>query len=177
MDKEPDLSMLVAEWKRLEDVFHDALPQGQGEPGDGGVAGRALCQFLYDNSDVLRAALTRTSTASPNVLEVERLATRISELASERVGAIFEDVSDGLYEEITTEIFDGARAALDEFDADKERVRAESFEEAAGLIDKEASSWTEGLPEDSVDPPVTAAAFAHALATKVRALKAPDNVG
>ncbi len=58
----PDVVELVAEWKRLEDAFHDAVPD-QGDPGDGGVAGRALCQFIYDNSDALRAALCPDTTA------------------------------------------------------------------------------------------------------------------
>lgn len=55
---------LVREWERLEQAFHDGLPAGQGETGDGGVAGRALCQFLYDNSEKLRAALAPAPASS-----------------------------------------------------------------------------------------------------------------
>ena len=43
---------LLREWQRLEDAFHDALPN-QGECGDP-APGKALCQFLYDNSEVIR---------------------------------------------------------------------------------------------------------------------------
>lgn len=41
--------------------FHDACPQGRGETGDGGAAGRAMCQLFYDNSDAILAALTPVS--------------------------------------------------------------------------------------------------------------------
>ncbi len=58
-----EIEAMVAEWTRLEAAFHDALPSAQGEPGDRGVAGRALCQWLYDNSGVLREALARTAQA------------------------------------------------------------------------------------------------------------------
>jgi hypothetical protein len=54
----PVTAELLAEWKRLEDAFHDSLPN-QGEPGDPGH-GKALCQFLYDNSETLRTALSST---------------------------------------------------------------------------------------------------------------------
>lgn len=65
-----DVERLVAEWKRLEDVFHDNLPS-QGECGDPSH-GKALCQFLYDNSETLRAALLVS-----NRREVERLEQRL----------------------------------------------------------------------------------------------------
>jgi hypothetical protein len=65
---------LIAEWKRLEDAFHDSLPD-QGDPGDP-AAGKALCQFLYDNSPHIRAALQSRAD------DVERPV--IAEIAAER---------------------------------------------------------------------------------------------
>lgn len=56
MSASPNQSSVVerlAEWKRLEDAFHDAMPD-QGDQGDGGAAGRAMCQFLYDNAESFR---------------------------------------------------------------------------------------------------------------------------
>ena len=39
-------------------LYHDSLPQGQGDPGDGSIEkGKALCQLFYDNSDEIIAAL------------------------------------------------------------------------------------------------------------------------
>lgn len=59
-----DVERLVAEWKRLEDAFHDNLPD-QGECGDPSH-GKALCQFLYDNSETLRAALLVSDRSGVN---------------------------------------------------------------------------------------------------------------
>ena len=39
------------------DAFHDVLPQAQGETGDGGMAGKALCQWVYDNAEAIEVAL------------------------------------------------------------------------------------------------------------------------
>lgn len=84
-----EVEKLLSEWQRLEDAFHDALPQGQGETGDGGVAGRALCQFLYDNSERLRSALSSPSVEMREALEkaiellwehVPGIAPRIAEI-------------------------------------------------------------------------------------------------
>lgn len=51
---------LAAELERAIEAFHDALPGGQGETGDHGKAGRALCQLFYDNSDTIIAALRQS---------------------------------------------------------------------------------------------------------------------
>ena len=69
---------LIAEWKRLEDAFHDSLPD-QGDPGDP-AAGKALCQFLYDNSPHIRAALQ--SRADDVEREAAFLCARLREFES-----------------------------------------------------------------------------------------------
>ena len=45
----------LREWERLETAFHDSLPN-QGECGDP-AHGKALCQFLYDNSAEFRTLI------------------------------------------------------------------------------------------------------------------------
>jgi hypothetical protein len=57
----PDVG-LVGEVKAMIEAFHADQQQGQGEQGDGGVAGRALCQWVYDNSDRICTALSASGT-------------------------------------------------------------------------------------------------------------------
>jgi len=40
------------------DAFHAATPGAQGETGDGGVAGQVLCQWVYDNAEAIKVALS-----------------------------------------------------------------------------------------------------------------------
>lgn len=78
---------MLTEWKRLEDAFHDNLPN-QGECGDP-AHGKALCQFLYDNSETIRAAM---STASqPPAEDAVRRAIERSERHTKNV--LLEDPS------------------------------------------------------------------------------------
>ena len=62
---------LSDELERLIEAFHNAMPQGQGENGDGGAAGKALCQFVYDRSDDIAAALRQPDQRHPSVIACE----------------------------------------------------------------------------------------------------------
>jgi hypothetical protein len=72
MTSSPITDEMIAEWKRLEKAFHDNLPN-QGECGDPSH-GKALCQFLYDNSETIREALMRSS--APAVMGMEEMVER-----------------------------------------------------------------------------------------------------
>ncbi len=50
------------------EAFHDALPRGQGETGDGGVAGKAMCQMFYDNADAILSALRQPAPRADDAL-------------------------------------------------------------------------------------------------------------
>jgi hypothetical protein len=64
---------MLETWLRLETAFHDNLPN-QGEPGDTAY-GKALCQFLYDNSETIRSRILALSERI-DVLEAENAALR-----------------------------------------------------------------------------------------------------
>ena len=72
-----EVRALAGEIEAAIERFHDAVPQGQGEIGDGGAAGRALCQLFYDNSETICRALRHTSTAT-----AEDAATAIRKLST-----------------------------------------------------------------------------------------------
>ena len=50
-------------------AFHDGLPQGQGETGDGGAAGKALCQWVYDNAEGLAARFAALEAEKAELVE------------------------------------------------------------------------------------------------------------
>ncbi len=53
------------------EAFHDALPRGQGETGDGGVAGKAMCQMFYDNADAILSALRQPAPRADDALRAK----------------------------------------------------------------------------------------------------------
>ena len=58
--QQPASDGLAEQIQNALDDYHDALPQGQGDPGWGSVEkGKALCQLFYDNAEAILAALSR----------------------------------------------------------------------------------------------------------------------
>jgi hypothetical protein len=102
------LKGLLPEWERLENAFHDAVPD-QGDPGDGGVAGRALCQFLYDHSETIRATIEHLPSAG----ERERLRAALRLIAETEQ---WEDAGPSGHAKTPGALRDFAQNVLDGFD-------------------------------------------------------------
>lgn len=75
-----DREVGLAEQIRLAiERFHDGLPQGQGDTGDGGVAGKAMCQLFYDRSDEIIEALQSQRDLEAAARDMQERAAKVAE--------------------------------------------------------------------------------------------------